>query len=100
MASTIARILTGAFRQCVLRLAQHFQSQGEVVRAETLYQQSLRVDPSAEVLYRQLMLHLRASGRLTDAMETYRRCEKILAVTMAAKPSAETRAVYEALSRA
>ena len=85
------------FHQTVLRLAQHWLQQDEGERAERLYQQSLEKDPSAEVFYRQLMLHLREGGRLTEAAETYRRCEKVLAVTLGARPSPATRAVYDAL---
>ena len=91
--------LRARFHQSVLRLAQHLLEHGESERAERLYQQSLEKDPSAEVFYRQLMLHFRANGQLTEAAETYRRCEQVLAAISATKPSTETRTVYEALQR-
>ena len=92
--------LRARFHQSVLRLAQHWLERGEGERAERLYRQSLERDPSAEVFYRQLMLHFRASGQLTEAAEIYRRCEQVLAAISATKPSTETRAVFEALQRA
>lgn len=92
--------LRARFHQTVLRLAQQWMQHGENERAERLYQQSLEKDPSAEVFYRHLMLHFHANGKLTEAAETYRRCEQIMAAMSAAKPSTETRAVYDSLQKA
>ena len=54
-------------------------------------------DGSAEMIYRQLMLHLKTRGRHAEALDVYRRCEATLLNSLATKPSPETRLVFESL---
>ena len=62
-----------------------------------LYHQSMERDGSAEMIYRQLMLHLKTRGRHAEALDVYRRCEATLLNSLATRPSPETRLVFESL---
>ena len=70
---------------------------GNADKAEALYHQCLERDGSAEMIYRQLMLHLKTRGRHAEALDVYRRCEATLLNSLATRPSPETRLVYESL---
>jgi DNA-binding SARP family transcriptional activator len=61
------------------------------------YQHCLEIDAMAEGFCRRLMLCYREIGRMTEAIETYESCRKILMATKNIEPSAETRAIYENL---
>jgi ATP/maltotriose-dependent transcriptional regulator MalT/DNA-binding SARP family transcriptional activator len=61
------------------------------------YQHSLEIDAMSEGFCRRLMLCYREIGRLTEAIETYESCRKILKATKNIEPSAETTAIYENL---
>ena len=62
-----------------------------------LYHQSMERDGSAEMIYQQLMLHLKTRGYHAEALDVYRRCETALLNNLATRPSAETRLVFESL---
>ena len=62
-----------------------------------LYHQSMERDGSAEMIYRQLMLHVKTRGRHAEARDVYRRCETALLNNLATRPSPETRLVFESL---
>lgn len=89
--------LRGRFQRAVLNVTKAWEMKGDADRAEALYHQCLDQDGSAEIVYRQLMLHLKARGRFAEALDVYRRCESALSTTLARKPSAETMAIYESL---
>ncbi len=70
---------------------------GNAEKAEALYHQCLERDGSAEMIYRQLMLHLKTRGRHAEALNVYRRYEATLLNSLATRPSPETRLVFESL---
>ena len=85
------------FQRCTLTLVSAHEKSGNWEAAESLLHQCLERDPSAEVIYRRLMLHLKNRGRHTEALDIYLRCEIALSSTLARKPSPETKAVYDSL---
>ncbi len=85
------------FRRAALNLTKAWEMNGNADKAEALYHQCLERDGSAEMIYRQLMLHLKTRGRHAEALDVYRRCEATLLNSLAARPSSETRLVYESL---
>lgn len=89
--------LRGRFQRAVLNVTKAWEMNGNAEKAEALYHQCLERDSSAEMIYRQLMLHLKARGRHAEALDVYRRCETALRSSLAARPSPETRSVYESL---
>jgi LuxR family transcriptional regulator, maltose regulon positive regulatory protein len=66
-------------------------------QAASFYSKCLEVDSAAELLYRQLMLCLRANGRNAEAADIYHRCRRVLGDSLGVKPSKETQQVYESL---
>ena len=89
--------LRGRFQRSVLNLTKVWETNGNAEKAEALYYQCLERDGSAEMVYRQLMLHLKARGRHAEALDVYRRCETALLNSLATRPSPETRLLYESL---
>ena len=85
------------FQRCTLTLVSAHEKSRNWEAAESLLHQCLERDPSAEVIYRRLMLHLKNRGRHTEALDIYLRCEIALSSTLARKPSPETKAVYDSL---
>jgi LuxR family transcriptional regulator, maltose regulon positive regulatory protein len=85
------------FQRAVLSLTKVYETNGNADKAETIYHHCLELDSSAEIVYRQLMLHLKARGRHAEALDVYRRCEVALINSLATKPSPETRSVFESL---
>jgi DNA-binding SARP family transcriptional activator len=81
----------------VVGLAKTWTMNGSTDRVEALYFQAMEFDDCAEIVYRQLMVHLKGQGRDAEALDVYRRCEKSLQDKLGTKPSPETRMVYEAL---
>ena len=63
------------YQRHVLALAAHYENRARWDAVEALLHQCLERDPSAEAIYRQLMLHLKNRGRHTEALDIYRRCE-------------------------
>jgi len=62
-----------------------------------LYNQAIRRDPSAEAIYRRLMLWYLEADRYVEAMEIYKRCCSAMARTVQQVPSAETQSIYNKL---
>ena len=65
-------------------------------QAADWYEEALRVDPSAEDVYRSLMNVHHRLGRSTEVEQVYRRCQTALAAHVGATPSPETRALLKA----
>ncbi len=62
-----------------------------------LYRKATEIDPLAEGLYRRLMECYAGQGRHAEALETYRRCRRMLSVVLGMKPGKETEALYARL---
>jgi DNA-binding SARP family transcriptional activator len=80
-------------------LTRRLQALGCDERIPNLYRQAQEVDPVAEAFYRRHMLCLRELGRNAQAVEVFGELRGMLAASAAGEPSAETRAIYEAVLR-
>jgi serine/threonine protein kinase len=80
------------------RLAEIFIQKGAYDQASKYAFEQVKIDPLREIAYRQLMALYSKSGRRTEALRTYQRCEKILDIELGITPSRETTALYEIIS--
>ena len=62
-----------------------------------LYKRAIQRDPTAEAIYRRLMLWYLEAEQYVDAMETYDRCRSAMARTAQQVPSAEMQSIYNKL---
>jgi DNA-binding SARP family transcriptional activator len=86
------------------KLLRHMHEAGpaweRLARWETAiryYQKGLEIDPLIETLYRRLMCCYSKTGRVAEALATYRRCRTIMAEQFGIQPSQATRELYRAL---
>ncbi len=86
------------FRQATMEFGASLEKQGDFTQAIKFYEQSLTRDDLAEVFYRRLMRCYQQSGRIAEAIATYKRCLSILSAKSGIKPSAQTRELYQHLS--
>lgn len=87
--------LRAKFHRAAHDAGKRYEAAQDFDAAARLYERCLETDPSAEALYRQLMLCLKEAGRHPEALDAFQRCERALA----GKPSKETWQVYESLLR-
>jgi DNA-binding SARP family transcriptional activator len=93
LASRIFRDLCG--------IGELWEAKGVPEKAELIYRKGVELDAVSEALYRRLMSIQSRRGDRAAALETYRRCRRMLAMTLGVEPSAETQAVHRtALERA
>jgi LuxR family maltose regulon positive regulatory protein len=88
------------FVRAVSDLQRYWQSTQRIERSIELLERALDVEGLAESLYRELMVCYAEAGRQADAVETYRRCEKMLKAGLNIAPSAETTALRDRLASA
>ena len=84
----------------VYRIGTRYQTQGCWTQACRLYAHAAECDPSAEELYRRLMICQCNIGDFAEALHTYRRCRSQLTATFGIPPSAQTEQLYWSLSGA
>ncbi len=83
------------FLRTVESIGLSLESVGDTIYARTLYQRALDVEPLAESLYRRLMQCHKSQGNLAEAIQVYRRCRRMLSVTLSIAPSAQTEALMK-----
>lgn len=91
--------LRSRFLHCLRSLGTALEQSGRLREAIRYYEGALETEAVAEELYLGLMRCYAALGRHSEAIATYRRCEKILAVHLGTAPSTETRRLYEVLKK-
>jgi DNA-binding SARP family transcriptional activator len=64
------------------------------------YQAGLGVDDLIEVFYQRLMVCYLELQRYSEGMATYRRCSRVLSLTLGLQPEAETETIHYSLKRA
>ncbi|MBI5198376.1 MAG: hypothetical protein HZA19_07185 [Nitrospirae bacterium] len=83
------------FLTCVHTLTRHYRDEQLWEKAVDAYQSALKAEEEAESLYQGLIrchLHL---GDHSEALQTYRRCEAILAARLGIPPSPQTKALIQ-----
>ena len=76
-------------------LIEHLIRAGSIDEAIASGQQALRIDPMQETMHRTLMRLYVQSGDLTNALQQYDACAKILRRELGIEPDAETRALQQ-----
>ena len=77
------------------RLADARLDEGKLEEAMELHRRRLAMDPACEPAHRSLMELLARTGRRSDALRQYHQCAEALERQLGARPSTETKAVYE-----
>ena len=68
-------------------------------RAIGCYQKGLELDGLVEVFYQRLMTCYGRRGRKAEALALLRRCRRVFSIVLGVKPSEETEAIMQRLSR-
>lgn len=92
-----ARLRT-KFLRCLDDIGRYLAGRHRYEEAIAGYQRGLDADPVAEGFYRGLLRCYLALGRHAEAVAAYRHCRDALAHHLGATPSAETEALYRAVS--
>ena len=84
--------------ELLTRLGECYAGLGQYRRAIAWVERAFALEPTrSETVYRQLMGYYARAGDSAGMMRTYERLRQMLAEFFAAKPSPETRALYEAI---
>jgi LuxR family transcriptional regulator, maltose regulon positive regulatory protein len=94
-AHPLCKRLHNSFILNVIAMGNFFQARNDYKQAITHYIQGLDVDDLAEELYQNLMRCYLAAGLHAEAITTYQRCKKSLAISLGISPSAITNAIHE-----
>jgi DNA-binding SARP family transcriptional activator len=86
--------LKSRFVRAAAQLGERLEAQGKVTEALALYERALAQEPTAERIYRRVMLIQLGEGRSSEAMTTYRRCRDMLSIVLGTKPDAETESLH------
>ena len=87
--------LHSAFLHDVIATGSFFEAKSNLLEAIVCFGQGLAVDDLAEELYQHLMGCYLAAGLRAEAITTFERCKKTLAISLAISPSAKTRNIME-----
>lgn len=98
MLSTRER-LRSKFIHFVEKMGRYLEENGAPEQAVDCYLKGLEVDDSAEEFYQGLMACYEKLGRTAKAHDVYNRCRIVLAAKLGIKPSAKTKAIYQALHK-
>lgn len=77
------------------RLAAAHEARGDVLRATATWRRAIALEPCQEQAHAQLMHLLALSGRRSEAIAQFRRCEHALHRNLGVGPGPETIALYE-----
>ncbi len=75
-------------------LAQRSEIRCEFQKAMDIYNRGLEIDPLAEEFYQGLMACCNNLGARSEALNVYRRCEKILTIRSKTAPSDQTKQIF------
>ena len=89
------RLASRIFRD-LSAIGQAWEDRGAPHRAELIYRRGVELDAVSEMLYRRLMSVQTRRGDRAGALATYRRCRRMLQMTLGVEPSTETEAAHRA----
>jgi len=84
----------------LLETGRYWETHGFWEKAISCYQKGLEVDDLIETFYQRLMLCYLEMQRYSEGLATYRRCCRVLSVTLGLLPEAKTEALNNELRRA
>jgi predicted ATPase/DNA-binding SARP family transcriptional activator len=85
--------------EALAHLAQYHERCGDYEAARRFGLRQLELDPWREEAHRQVMRALALSGQRSEALVQYETCRRLLVKELGVEPSAETRELYEEISR-
>jgi DNA-binding SARP family transcriptional activator/Tfp pilus assembly protein PilF len=91
--------LQAQYLEALADLAQCHEALGRLRQAITCCQRVLQIEPYRESVVRQLMEYQAATGQRAQALETYETGVRALREHLDVEPAAQTRALYERISR-
>ncbi len=89
------RLASRMFRD-LSAIGQLWEDRGAPGKAELIYRRGVELDAVSEILYRRLMSVQTRRGDRAGALATYRRCRRMLQMTLGVEPSTETEAAHRA----
>jgi LuxR family transcriptional regulator, maltose regulon positive regulatory protein len=89
------RLASRIFRD-LSAIGQLWEDRGAPEKAELIYRRGVELDAVSEILYRRLMSVQTRRGDRAGALATYRRCRRMLQLTLGVEPSTETEAAHRA----
>jgi LuxR family maltose regulon positive regulatory protein len=92
------RLASRIFRD-LSAIGQIWEERGAPEKAELIYRRGVELDAVSEILYRRLMSVQTLRGDRAAALATYRRCRRMLQMTLGVAPSTETEAAHRAALR-
>jgi two-component SAPR family response regulator len=84
----------------LLQTGRYWETRGFWEKAIDCYQKGLEVDDLIETFYQRLMVCYRELQRYSEGLATYRRCCRVLSITLGLLPEAETETLNHELQRA
>jgi LuxR family maltose regulon positive regulatory protein len=87
------RLASRIFRD-LSAIGQLWEDRGAPEKAELIYRRGVELDAVSEILYRRLMCVQTRRGDRAGALATYRRCRRMLQLTLGVEPSSETEAAH------
>ena len=84
--------------RCLMRAARAHEEAGRGDAAADLYVRCIESDPLFEAAYRNLMLLFQRRAEQAEARAIYERLRTVLSTRLKMMPSAETQAIFAALS--
>jgi DNA-binding SARP family transcriptional activator len=84
----------------LLETGHYWESHGFWEKAISCYQRGLEVDDLIEAFYQRLMVCYLGLQRYSEGLATYRRCSRVLAVTLGLQPELETETLNNELRHA
>ena len=87
--------LRNKFLRLITKLGDSLQKTGQWESALEYYQKGLEVDDLAEEFYQGLMICHQHLGAISEAVKTYRNCQKVLSAVLGVEPSPITEKIYK-----
>ena len=89
--------LRSKFIHHLLEVGRYMEKHGCWEQAMHYYQKGVDVDDLVEVFYQRLMVCCLATRRLSEGLSVYRRCCRVLSITLGLQPEPESESLYRSL---
>ena len=89
--------LRSKFIHHLLEVGRYMEKHGYHEQAMHCYRKGIDVDDLVEAFYQRLMVCCLATSRLSEGMLVYRRCSRVLSITLGLQPEPESDSLYRSL---